>query len=194
MRTAPLTVAYLLQRSGASLLLFAGTKELGQYSIASQVADVLLIVPGSVGLVLYPMLVRQDQDLWPRVRSTVLLTTVAMLVLCIMAAVFAPLILPLVFGAEYSRAAAALWGLLPSVLAYSIVSVLSQYLVARHYPWTVVMAWVAGLAAALVGGAMLTSSYGAVGAGLSQSLGALLVCVVIVGIAKQRRLRARFSA
>jgi O-antigen/teichoic acid export membrane protein len=189
------TLTFLLQRSGASLLVFAGnTSELGQYSIASQVADVLLIIPGSIGLVLYPMLVRQEQDLWPRVRSTVLLTTISMLVLCVVAAVVAPLILPLVFGAQYSRAAAALWGLLPSVLAYSIVSVLSQYLVARHYPWTVVMAWVAGLAAALVSGAMLTSSYGAVGAGLSQSLGALLVCVVIVGIARRRRHKARFTA
>ena len=73
-----------------------------------------------------------------------------MLVLCLVAAAVAPWLLPLVFGPQYSRAAAALWGLLPSVLAYSIVSVLSQYLVARHYPWTVVLAWVAGLAAALL--------------------------------------------
>jgi O-antigen/teichoic acid export membrane protein len=189
-----LIIAYLLQRSGASLLIFAGgAKELGQYSIASQVADVLLIVPGSVGLVLYPMLVRQEQDLWPRVRSTALLTAASMLVLCVGAAVLAPLILPLVFGVQYSGAAVALWGLLPSVLAYSIVSVLSQYLVARNYPWTVVMAWIAGLAAALLSGAALTASYGAVGAGLSQSCGAVLVCMVIIGIAKRRRLRARVA-
>ena len=57
------TLTYLLQRSGASLLVFFGSaSELGQYSIASQVADMLLIIPGSVGLVLYPMLVRQEQD------------------------------------------------------------------------------------------------------------------------------------
>jgi O-antigen/teichoic acid export membrane protein len=189
-----LSIAYLLQRSGVSLLVFAGgAQELGQYSIASQVADVLLIVPGSVGLVLYPMLVRQDQDLWPRVRSTALLTAASMLVLCVGAAVLAPVILPLVFGVQYSGAAAALWGLLPSVLAYSIVSVLSQYLVARHYPWSVVMAWIAGLAAALLSGAVLTSSYGAVGAGLSQSCGAILVCMIIIGIAKRRRVRARVA-
>ena len=53
-------LAYLLQRSGASMLVaLAAPAELGQYSIASQVFDVLLIVPGSVGLVLYPLLVRR---------------------------------------------------------------------------------------------------------------------------------------
>src|SRR5579863_8371942 len=117
-----------------------------------------------------------------------------MLVLCLGAAVLAPLILPLVFGVQYSGAAAALWGLLPSVLAYSIVSVLSQYLAARNYPWSVVLAWAAGLAAALLSGVVLTANYGAVGAGLGQSCGAVLVCVVVIAIAKRRRLRARVAA
>ena len=190
-----MTISYLLQRTGASLLLFAGSaRELGQYSIASQVADVLLIVPGSVGLVLFPMLVRHEQDLWPRVRSTLLLTAAVMLVLSLGAALFAPLVLPLVFGAQYSEAAAALWGLLPSVLAYSIVSVLSQYLVARNFPWSVVMAWTAGLAAALLSGSVLTARYGAVGAGLGQSCGAILVCVAVIGIAKRRRQKIRIAA
>jgi len=182
-----LLLAYLLQRSGASLLVGISTaSELGQYSIASQVFDVLLIVPSSISLVLYPLLVRRTEDLWHDVRRTTLLTTVAMLVLCAVAAITAPFLLPLIFGARYAGSVRALWALLPTVIAYSIVSVLSQYLVARSFPRSVVLVWALGLAAALLTGFALTRSYGAFGAALSQSIGAGLVCCLILVLVWRR--------
>jgi O-antigen/teichoic acid export membrane protein len=182
-----LVLSYLLQRSGASLLVASGSPaEVGQYSVASQVVDVLLIVPSSIGLVLYPYLVRRNEDLWPHVRRTTILTTLTMLALCLIAALTSPVILPLVFGRSFSGSAAALWGLLPGVIAYSIVAVLSQYLVARAFPWTLVAAWAAGLVAALISGVALTRCYGAIGAGISQSCGAALVCVLVLAIAWRR--------
>jgi len=182
-----LVLGYLLQRSGASLLVAQGSPaEVGQYSIASQVFDVLLIVPASVSLVLFPQLVRQPQDLWHHVRRTTLLTAAAMSMLCLLAALTAPWVLPWVFGARYAGAARALWGLLPAVIAYSIVSVMSQYLVARRFPWSLVAAWAAGLALTLLIGLALTRACGALGAGLSQSAGALLVCALVLLIAARR--------
>jgi O-antigen/teichoic acid export membrane protein/glycosyltransferase involved in cell wall biosynthesis len=182
-----LVFGYLLQRSGASLLVVTSSAaEVGQYSIASQVFDVLLIVPSSISLVLYPLLVRRGDDLWHHVRRTALLTTVVMLLLCVTAALTAPLLLPLLFGARYAAATPALWALLPGVVAYSLVSVLSQYLVARRFPWSVVLAWAAGLLTAVVAGIELTRTYGAFGAGLGQSLGACLVCALIIAISYRR--------
>lgn len=182
-----LALAGLLQRSGASLLVGISTPaQLGQYSIASQVFDVLLIVPTSVSLVLYPLLVRRGDDLWHHVRRTLLVTTALMLVLCLGAALTAPFILPLLFGAQYSGATPALWGLLPAAMSYSVVSLLTQYLAARSYPWSVVFAWATGLAATAAVGVMLTRTWGSVGAALSQSAGAVLVCVVVIVITSRR--------
>jgi O-antigen/teichoic acid export membrane protein len=183
-----LVLGYLLQRSGAALLVASGSPgEIGQYSVASQVVDVLLIVPGSIALVLYPRLVRHSEDLWPQVRRTAILTTISMIALCVIAAVTAPLILPAVFGRGFAGSAAALWGLLPGVIAYSIVAVLSQYLVARAFPGVLVAAWAAGLALAVVSGVPLAHSYGAIGAAASQSCGAALVCALLMAIAWRRR-------
>ena len=183
-----LVLGFLLQRSGASLLVATGSAaEVGQYSIASQVFDVLLIVPSSISLVLYPLLVRRGDDLWHQVRRTALLTAIVMLLLCLTAALTAPLLLPLLFGARYAAATPALWALLPGVMAYSLVSVLSQYLVARRFPWSVVLAWMVGLLTALAAGIELTRPYGAVGAGIGQSLGACLVCALIVTIGCRHR-------
>ncbi|HEY7996435.1 MAG TPA: hypothetical protein VIE14_06180 [Steroidobacteraceae bacterium] len=182
-----LVLAYLLQRSGASVLVAAGTPaEVGQYSIASQVMDVLLIVPGSIGLVLYPFLVRQDEDLWPHVRRTAAVTTVGMLALCLVAAAVAPFILPWIFGGAYSGAATALWGLLPAVVAYTLVSILSQYVLTRNFPWSIVAAWALGLGAALASGIALTRNYGAIGAAAAQSCGATLVCALVLLITLRR--------
>lgn len=179
-----LVLGYLVQRAGASMLVALGTPaEVGLYSIASQVFDVLLIVPSSVGLVLYPLLVRRhDTDLWLHVRRVALFTSALMLVLCLLAAFAAPFVLPLVFGVRYAGATPALWGLLPGVMAFSVVTLLSQYLVARSFPWSVVIAWGVGLAATLAIGVTLTRSYGALGAALSQSFGSMLVCAMILGI------------
>jgi O-antigen/teichoic acid export membrane protein len=183
-----LVLGYLLQRSGATLLVASGSPtEVGQYSVASQVVDVLLIIPGSVALVLYPRLVRRSEDLWPQVRRTAMLTTLSMVALCVIAALTAPVILPAVFGRDFATSAATLWGLLPGVVALSIVAVLSQYLVARAFPAVIVAAWGAGLALAVISGVPLIHSYGAIGAAASQSCGAALVCVLLVAIARRRR-------
>jgi glycosyltransferase involved in cell wall biosynthesis/O-antigen/teichoic acid export membrane protein len=183
-----LLLAYFLQRSGASLVAVqSGAAELGQYSVASQVFDVLVIVPGSVSLVLYPYLVRSElHESWPEVRRTALRTLGLMTVLCLLAAVCAPWLIPLVFGGRFAGAVAPLWWLLPAVLAYSVSSVLSQHLIARSFPASLILAWAGGLAVALGVGAALTPRYGASGAAAAQSLGAALVCLAILAITRRR--------
>jgi O-antigen/teichoic acid export membrane protein/glycosyltransferase involved in cell wall biosynthesis len=183
-----LVLGYFLQRAGASLVAVqSGSAELGQYSVASQIFDVLLIVPASVGLVLYPYLVRRHaHDSWPEVRRTARSTLVLMALLCALAALCGPWLIPLVFGARFSAAVLPLWWLLPGVLAYSLVSVLSQYLVARSFPRSLIVAWGAGLLVALAAGAPLTARFGAAGGAAAQSLGALLVAIAVVLIARKR--------
>jgi O-antigen/teichoic acid export membrane protein len=189
-----LLLGYLLQRSGASLLVAAGNLgELGQFSVASQLFDALLIVPGSVSLVLFPLAVRHGQKVWHHVARTAAFTTGGMAALCALTALAAPVVVPWVFGARFAESVVVLWSLLPTVIAYTLVSILSQYLIARHFPWSLVVAWGAGLAVALITGFRLTRIYGAVGAALSQSCGAALVCVLVVAIAYRRSDRLRRS-
>ena len=183
-----LVFAYFLQRSGASLVaVTSGPAELGQYSIASQVFDVLLVVPGSVSLVLFPSLVRRERhDTWPEVRNTAQRTVAIMTLLCLLAAFLAPWLIPALFGARFSAAVVPLWWLLPGVLAYSLTSVLAQYLLVRSYPLSLILAWAGGLATVLLAGPPLTARYGAAGAAAAQSLGAVLVCAVVFGIVRRR--------
>ena len=182
-----LLLGYFLQRSGAGLVAVGSTAvQLGEYSIASQIFDVLLIVPGSISMVLFPALVRRERDSWPEVRRTVALTVALMLVLCGLAALTAPWLIPLIFGPRYRGAVPLLWCLLPAVLAYSITSVLSQYLAARSFPLSLLVAWGLGLGLSTVIGPAMTAQHGAAGAALAQSAGSLLVCVVVLWVVGRR--------
>lgn len=182
-----LLLGYFLQRAGAGLIASHGKPaELGEYSIASQLFDVLIIIPGSVGTVLFPLVVRRRDNSWPHVRQTTVITMSIMLVMCAAAALLAPLIIPLVFGARFAASVPVLWALLPAVLCYSLVSVLSQYLVSRNFPWLLVIAWLFGLALALSVGVALAARYGAVGAALAQSVGSAVVCGAVLLLLKER--------
>ncbi len=172
-----------VQRSGAALVAVrAAPVQLGEYSIASQIFDVLLILPASVSMVLYPALVRQEGDSWPQVKRMLRVTMATMVVLCAGAAVTAPWLIPLVFGGRFAATPRLLWCLIPAVLAYSVTSVLSQYLVARRYPTSLILAWGIGLAAVVSVGPGMTRWLGATGAALAQSLSAVLVCAIVLGI------------
>lgn len=182
-----LLLAYFLQRAGAGLIASHGKPaELGQYSIASQLFDVLIIIPSSVSTVLFPLIVRRRNNSWPHVRRTTEVTMSIMLLICAAAALLAPWAIPLVFGPRFAAAVPVLWALLPAVLCYSLISVLSQYLISRHFPWLLVFTWLVGLAIALSPGVALTARYGAVGAALAQSLGSVAVCGAVLVLLRGR--------
>jgi O-antigen/teichoic acid export membrane protein len=58
-------VGYLLARANVLLLdHLQNPQQIGYYSVAVQVADAMCLLPGSVGLVLLPRLVRQQHSRW----------------------------------------------------------------------------------------------------------------------------------
>jgi O-antigen/teichoic acid export membrane protein len=192
-----LVFGYFLQRAGAAVMTVRGhASALGEYSIASQAFDVLLIVPASVSTVLFPFLVRTGEASWPQVRQAARYTVLLMLAACSATAIAAPWVVPLLFGKQYAAAVPVLWALLPAVIAYTVVSVLSQYLVIRDFPWSLVIVWAAGLALAYGAAGALTRGHGATGAAIGQSFGAAFVCagvLVIIGHRLHPRL-LRFPA
>jgi O-antigen/teichoic acid export membrane protein len=178
-----LVFGYFLQRAGAAVMTVRGeASALGEYSIASQAFDVLLIIPASVSTVLFPFLVRTGEASWPQVRQAARYTVLLMFAACSATAIAAPWVVPLLFGKQYAAAVPVLWALLPAVVAYTVVSVLSQYLVIRDFPWSLVIVWAIGVVLAYGAAAALTRVHGATGAALGQSFGAAFVCAGVLAI------------
>jgi O-antigen/teichoic acid export membrane protein len=183
-----LVLSFLLQRSGVWLLAHLGnTRELGYFSIAVQVQDALLILPTTISLVLFPSLVRGDHGADRDFARAVLLTMALTLLTCVAVAVIAHRAIGVAFGADFEAASPAVIALMPAVVLLGVTSMLSQYVVARGFPTSLVAVWLVALVIGGVAGWPLASSLGARGAALAQSAGALTACVGAIALAWRHR-------
>lgn len=178
---------FLMQRVAASVMIAHGDlRALGIFSVSSQVYDVLMILPGSAALVLFPRLVKDQHNSWRTTRGVLVTTSVLMLLACALAVGFGGIILPLVFGPPFAASVAPTVALLPAALCMSAVAIMSQMLVARLYPMSLVLIWAGGLAATLAFAVVLYPRFGVVGVAAAQSLGAVAVFAGVVTLTAVR--------
>ena len=179
-------LGFLVLRSNVFLLeRLSGSAQLGQYSVAAQVGDVLAILPSSVALVLFPSLVREREGSWGRTLRTAAAVAGVSAAACIVTGLFARPLIRILFGADFDASADALLVLLPGAIALAIVTVLSQFLAALAFPTELIAAWGAAVILVLAAGAVLIPMLGGVGAAAALSLCyvSLLVLVSLIGYA-----------
>lgn len=186
---------FLMQRTGATILLAVGDlHSLGILSISTQVYDVLMILPSSMGMVLFPSLIKRQEEAWRATRRALLVTMLLMGLACGAAWAFGGFLLPLVFGVRFRESYGPMLALLPAVICMSAVSVVSQYLVFRKFPTRLVFVWTAGFLITLASAAGLRPWYGVCGVAFAQSIGSLAVLVGVTGLAVEQVLRDSRSA
>jgi O-antigen/teichoic acid export membrane protein len=155
--------------------------EVGQFSIATQIADALILLPGTVGLLLFPSLLRMEGgDRWTAMWRAFRLLGALMAALLVPTALLVPWIVPLVFGVAYQKAVLLTQAMLPSVLIVSMVTVVSQYLAAEGYPWRQVTAWLAGFALQAVLSYWLAGKLGGFGVALALTLSSGMVLTLLL--------------
>ena len=157
-----------------------GPADLGLYSIAAQIGDVLTILPQAVGLILFPHLVRDASGRWERTLRAALWVAAIMIVACILTAVLAGPVIRLLYGESFAPSTRVLQIMLPSVFSLAVASVLSQYLAAIGLPRPLLGVWAAGVVLVLALSVALIPDHGAAGAAAALSIGNT---AVLVGIA-----------
>lgn len=159
--------------------LFRGAGEAGVYSVASQVAMMLFLLPGVVATLLFPRIAsRQDE----RGELTCLVTrhmAFVMLVVCLVT-VPASFILPALYGAEFAEAVALLLILLPGVYLVGLEAVLVQYFNAAGLPRAVPLFWVATLVFNVAAVFALVPRFGARGAAVASTLSYAMIFALVM--------------
>lgn len=117
---------------------------LGHMSIASQLGDVLIILPNTVSTFLFPRLVRSKKGRWEQMLQTLLGIGIVFMVLCLIAIPTVPIFIQLAFRAEYLGAVPYFLYRLPGVFFLGLISVVSQYLSAMGFPRSQLLVWGAG--------------------------------------------------
>jgi O-antigen/teichoic acid export membrane protein len=159
---------------------YAGKSEIGIYSVAVQLTDVLVLIPSTTAMVLFPNLLKSDiQGQYACTLAVTARIGLIMLALCISIGVAAYWLIPMLFGDAFMPAVYVLWWMLPGVLALSMTTIISQYLAAEGMPWGNVMAWIAGLLFLVVSCQQLVPQWGARGVAMGSSLTyVLLGCIL----------------
>lgn len=158
---------------------FRGAAEAGVYSVASQVAMMLMVLPGVIATLLFPRVTiaegaRRDQLTCRTSRHTTLLMT-----LIALASVPASFALPLLYGASFNDATVQFLILLPGVCLVSIESVLVQYFSATGLPAAIPMFWLLTLIVNICLTFALVPAFGARGAALASTVSYALIFVLV---------------
>ena len=148
---------------------FRGPAEAGVYSVASQFALLLMLLPGVIATLLFPR-VTAEQDARGETTCMVTRYTTFLMFLCCLAAVPFSLLLPVLYGAAFTDATRLLLILLPGVYLIGLESVLVQHFNALGLPRAIPLYWVITLALNLVLVFALVPRFGALGAAVASTI------------------------
>lgn len=158
----------------------AGVRATGVYSVTSGLAETLWYIPNALGVVMFSRAVDPNADAG-RTAAVLTRTTLAVsLVLAIPAALLGPRFVRFVYGASFADAGVALRLIIPGVVAYSVVAILSRYLTGRGRPGTGTLVLLLGLGTNIAANLVLVPRFGINGAAAASSLSYGLTAVVIL--------------
>ncbi len=148
---------------------FRGAVEAGVYSVATQFALLLMLLPAVIATLLFPR-ITAEQD--ARGETTCLVTryTAFIMLFCCLAAVPFSFLLPLLYGAAFSDATGLMLILLPGVYLVGLESVLVQHFNALGLPRIIPVYWVVTLLANLLLVFALVPRFGPQGAAIASTL------------------------
>jgi O-antigen/teichoic acid export membrane protein len=157
---------------------FRGAAEAGVYAVASQVANLLTMLPGVIAMLLFPR-VASAQD--PRGEFAIRVTRhVSFLMLSMCAAAAAgSFLLPLVYGARFADSTIQLLILLPGVCLIGIESVLVQHFTGTGLPVAIPIFWLVTLAVSIGFNLALVPVFGARGAAVTSTLSYTLIFILV---------------
>jgi O-antigen/teichoic acid export membrane protein len=170
-----------------------GAADAGYYSLAVNLADILLMLPAVVALVLYSRLttLADVPAKFRLTRNAVLATLVFFLPMLLVFGACARWVVPFVFGADFAPAVPAILWLLPGVFFLGIETVAAQHLNSIGFPRLQIVSWFFVLILNLGLNLKVIPAYGIVGASAVSSLTYLLACALILFLVwKDGRVRA----
>jgi len=169
--------------------IFHGVRATGVYSVTSGLAETLWYIPNALGTVMFSRAVDPDADAG-RIAAVLTRTTIAVaLVTAIPAFALGPRLVRIVYGSAFTDAGVALRLILPGIVAYSVVAVLSRYIVGRGRPGIGTFVLVTGLALNVASNLLLVPRYGINGAAASSSISYGLTALLTLAVF--RRLSGR---
>lgn len=160
---------------------FLDARSLGLYAVATQVAEMMRLLPEAVVTPFVPMLFGLSEGEQSKLAPTVVrvMTVLVVLMCATVAAVSGPLV-RLLFGTEYREAQFALLYLLPGIASLSIYYFLRFQLFGRNMAWDVSKRAACGVSVSIALYLLLIPRWGISGAAIASSASYTLTLILVV--------------
>jgi O-antigen/teichoic acid export membrane protein len=122
---------------------YLGAEQAGYYSIASSMADYMLMLPAIIGFILFPRLsaVKDPVEKLAQAKRAAIGTALALIPVLGISAIAAKPIVMLLFGKAFVPAVRPFLWLVPGIFAMGVETALVQYLNSMGYPRVIVLLW-----------------------------------------------------
>jgi O-antigen/teichoic acid export membrane protein len=164
---------------------FRGASEAGVYAVASQVAMMLIMLPGVIGTLLMPRAASDGDERGELTMRATRHTAFVMLFICALAAP-AAYALPLLYGRAFTDATIQLLILLPGVYLVGIEAVLVQHFNSTGLPAAIPVFWLTTLFVNVSLNLALVPAYGARGAGVASTVSYALIFILVASLFRLR--------
>ncbi|HMN04328.1 MAG TPA: oligosaccharide flippase family protein [Flavobacteriales bacterium] len=163
---------------------YAGTAQLGLYAVAVGIGQLFLYIPEPFANVIQPYLYGEmSSQLLSKFKFIMRLNFTTVMLLALMAGLFAPWFMPMLFGEVFQGSVTALWWLLPGIALVACSKLLGPLIVQGGYIRFNLYAVAASAVVTVVLDFILVPSFGIQGAALASSLAYLtnvtIQCLVV---------------
>jgi O-antigen/teichoic acid export membrane protein len=181
---------YLL--SSVDLLMlkyFLGEEQAGYYSVATAMASLLLLLPGSIGTLLFARLSQIPQTHLRKVYTIKVVKWLAALMLIILSVAFflVKFLVLYIFGDVYQPAIQVFIGLMPSIFFASVAIVCLNYFSAAGLGWINFYSTAAALVVNIFLNCSLIPLLGIIGAAYAASFSQALLLMILIGYILMKR-------
>jgi O-antigen/teichoic acid export membrane protein len=174
---------FLVQRADVFLVMtLLGAREVGLYSVAYGMGELLLLLPQRLGVLYLPRVAaaNRGQDQASEVRLSCSLVCLGSVAAAVVMAVAGGPVIRLLYGPAFAPAASPLLALLPGTVALSVASLLAAYLSGTGRVATTTRAAGIGLAINLPLNLLWIPRFGIVGAALASSVAYSVQALVLL--------------
>jgi len=170
---------------------FRGAGEAGPYALASQISNLLLLLPAIISTLLFPRIAATPD---PNAEITSRVTRYAALLMFVacLAAVPLSFALPIIYGRPFAEATSLLLILLPGIYLFGIESIMVQHFTGTGLPLMVPVFWVITVFFNLTVNLIFIPTFGARAAAASSTLSYALI-FLLVAIYFRRRTGNKLS-
>jgi len=165
-----------------------GSEQTGYYSIAASMADVIPLIPGMIGVILFPKLssLRNTAERWKLARRTIWTTSLFLLPWMTLAYFLAGPVIKLVYGTRFLPAVGPFQLLIPGIYFLAIQMVAVQFLKSEKFPLGVLFCWGGTVALNIFMNFWLLPRYGIEGASVISSACYFLIFLLTLLVIRNR--------